>query len=617
MKPGREYFVRIFILSLLVAQSLPIKARPSGAAGMINALPEAKAGATYEFTIKNEGGGRPPFKWSLVEGDLPPGIELQPSGILRGTPTVPRARAYEFTLKVSDSTEPPRIHTQRFAIVVTTTAMRTDAQRQQFTGKDQWKNKYIQHSEEIANIKAGTTRARTDSIDKFDSEAERPLGKTRDHTSGSSSSVVSEFEERSFVRARDQHKVEKSLVNEFVKEYVTVLDPKSVSDIFGRRIAKRYVAFQVTISNENKDYQFLIQDVSIDLGEVADLESVRIPKGYTPSSNDLSMLRGVSEKGQVYDWRNFAVRLMRGTGAIATSLAGVTTFGSSYVPSVSVWNGALGPAFRDVLPDLTVTQLHRLNDSAYQANTLVPKQGAKVMVAFVDQAMLMDRELQKRFFKDPMSIADIIDFRNAKARVRGMLITDVLDLPPLISAVVIGDDQRAHFTDSPATIEGMVVGRNLAGAGVQIDNKGMEIKLKGTPESTRISFILTAKEPILPDTLLNFVVVRKDDVAKQPFPVSYTIPAPTLGKIAPEKLKQGDAGKEIKLTGDNFIKSLLKVTSCDAIQIKDTVWESATEIKITVDVPDDAATGLCNIQVKNGDNLSSVAKPLTIEAKPK
>lgn len=612
MKTARTYFVRVLIFSLLLLQSVPVRAIPYGTAGLAYSLPDAKAGATYEFNIKTDG-GQPPFLWSIIAGDLPPGIELQPSGTLRGMPTVPRARAYDFTLKVSDSSEPPQTHIQRFAIIVTPAALRTEGS-DEFTGKDKWKNRYLQHSREITKIKSTIQDAASGATSA--SKADQEHNRIQAEAARAGSSPVLEFDEQSFVRARDQHKVEKSFVNEFVKEYVTVLDPKSVSDIFGRRIAKRYVAFQVTISNENKDYQFLIQDISIDLGEVADLESVMIPKSYTPSSNDLSILRGVSEKGQVYDWRNLAVRLMRGAGSVATSLAGVTTFGSSYVPSVSLWNGTVGPAFRDVLPDLTVTQMNRLNDSAYQANTLVPKQGAKVMVAFVDQAMLMDRELQKRFYKDPMSIADIMDFRKAKAKVRGMLITDVLDLPPLISAVVIGDDQRAHFTDIPATIEGTIVGRNLTGAGIQIDNKGMEIKLQGTPESTRLSFILTAKEPILPGSFLNFVVIRKDDVAKLPFPVSYTIPVPTLGKIAPEAVKPGEANIKVTLTGADFIKSLLKVTSCDAIKVKDTNWKSPTEIEIDVDIPADAATGPCNIQVKNGDNVVSAPKPLKIEVKP-
>src|SRR6185295_2274686 len=266
------------------------------------------------------------------------------------------------------------------------------------------------------------------------------------------------------------------LLKKYVKSYITVLDPKSVSDIFGRRVSKRYVAFQVTVSNESKDFQFLIQDLSIDLGDVGDLESVRIPENYSPSSNDLTLLRGVSEKGQVYDWRNLTVRLLRGTGSIAASLLGVTTFGSSFAPSVAVYNGPFATSFRDVLPDMTITQMNRLNDTAYQANTLVPKQGSKVAVAFLDQALLMDIELRKRFVKDPMAVADIVDFRKAAAKVHGMLITDALDQPPLISAIEINEEQTKHFLDEPATVEGIIVGKNLTDARVQLETRRRALK---------------------------------------------------------------------------------------------------------------------------------------------
>lgn len=329
------------------------------------------------------------------------------------------------------------------------------------------------------------------------------------------------------------------------------------------------------------------------------------------------MLRGVSEKGQTYDWRNLSMRLLEGTGTLAASLGtgGVISVGHAYAPSVAVFNGPFANAFRHVFPDLTVNQVNRLNDSAYQANTLVPRQGAKVMVAFVDMAMLMDKDLQKRFYKNPLSIVEKkIDFRKARAEVRGMLITDVLDQPPLISAVVINEDQRAHFTDKPATIEGTIIGRNLTGAGIQIENDGMEIKLKGAPESNRLTFTLTSKEPILPDYRLNFVVVRKDDVAKQALPVSYTIPVPTLDKINPETLKRGETSKEVLLTGKDFLKGLFKVTGCDgAITIKDSAWQSSTEIKLQVDVSADAAKGPCELRVENGKDYASHAKPLTIE----
>src|SRR5712691_8318458 len=115
MKTATVVSVRMSVLLLLLLQTVPIKAMN---AGMAFALPEARAGAAYEFTIRTEG-GQPPLKWSVVEGNLPPGIELQQSGMLRGTPSAPRSQAYEFTLRVLDSSEPPQTYTQRFALVVT------------------------------------------------------------------------------------------------------------------------------------------------------------------------------------------------------------------------------------------------------------------------------------------------------------------------------------------------------------------------------------------------------------------------------------------------------------------------------------------------------------------
>jgi hypothetical protein len=468
---------------------------------------------------------------------------------------------------------------------------------QPFTGKDQWKNKYVKRAQEIRALR-GDASTRQQQADSEMKEGTRQL-----------------FVED--IAPSRTGSPEEDLLKKYVKSYVTVLDPKSVSDIFGRRVAKRYVAFQVTVSNESKDYQFLIQDLSIDLGDVGDLESVRVPDNYSPSSNDLTLLRGVSEKGQVYDWRNLAVRLLRGTGSLAASLIGVTTFGSSYAPSVAVYNGPFATSFRDVLPDMTITQMNRMNDTAYQANTLVSKQGSKVVVAFVDQALLMDLELRKRFVKDPMAIADIVDFRKAAAKVHGMLITDALDQPPLISAIVIDEEQRKHFLDQPATIEGTIVGKNLTGAKIQLENAptGVEVQVKGIPDSNRLSFTLTSRTAILPSSVsvLNFVVVRNNDVAKLSFAVPNRIEVPMLDSIAPIKLKQGEANKEITLSGNSFIKSLFSVAGCDRIKVKDPVWQSATEIKIKVDVPADAETGPCNIQVKNGVNFVSGPQVLTIE----
>ena len=123
MRTTTTSFVRLLILSILVFQTLPIKSLASGPAGLAYALPEAKAGDVYEFTIKTEG-GRPPFRWNVIEGTLPPGIELNTSGTLRGTPTIARAQGYEFTLQVSDSSEPAQTYAQKFAVVVAPGALR-------------------------------------------------------------------------------------------------------------------------------------------------------------------------------------------------------------------------------------------------------------------------------------------------------------------------------------------------------------------------------------------------------------------------------------------------------------------------------------------------------------
>jgi hypothetical protein len=87
-----------------------------------------------------------------------------------------------------------------------------------------------------------------------------------------------------------------------VKVYVSVMDPKTVGDVFGRRIGNRFVAIQVTITNRSKDFQLLIHDVSLDLRRIY----LHVPSGITRereeggdrfelSSLELSLLRGVAE----------------------------------------------------------------------------------------------------------------------------------------------------------------------------------------------------------------------------------------------------------------------------------------------------------------------------------
>ncbi len=205
----------------------------------------------------------------------------------------------------------------------------------------------------------------------------------------------------------------------------SVMDPKNVADIFGRRVAKRYVAVQLTIANRSPDFQYLIHDVRLAVNDVYLDASLKPKKDYKPTSEDLLMVRGVAEKGQIYDPSNFILRLLRGTGNIAAGVIGVASLGASYAPTVAMFNGPVLTAYRDVFPDMTINQMNRLNDTAYAANSLVPKQSSKVLVAFLPQAILMDAKYQGKFWKDPLSIVQQIDFRNLKPIVDGSFMTVV------------------------------------------------------------------------------------------------------------------------------------------------------------------------------------------------
>lgn len=87
------------------------------------ALPEATAGKAYQTQLRAEG-GQPPLAWKVVAGELPPGIELQASGVVAGLPTTPRREAYEFVAEVSDSSEPPQRMRQAFWLVVKAAPLR-------------------------------------------------------------------------------------------------------------------------------------------------------------------------------------------------------------------------------------------------------------------------------------------------------------------------------------------------------------------------------------------------------------------------------------------------------------------------------------------------------------
>ncbi len=292
--------------------------------------------------------------------------------------------------------------------------------------------------------------------------------------------------------------------SEDIRVYRSIMDPKSVSDIFGKRIGKRYVAIQVTITNRSKEFQYLIHDISLDLKDVIGEEGEL-------SSRELSILRGVAEKGQVLDIRNVVFRVLRGAGTIAAGLIGLNIFGSTYPEGVAVFNGPVVAVFAAVFPDFTVNQLIRLNDSAYVANAVIPRQQAKVVVVFLPQRIFMDKRQRKQFWKEPMKVWDDLDLRKLEVLVDGNHIVETEDIPPMITTGVIDEQEQKKFAKENATVRGYIVGRFLAGSFVNLltEEPGeLTVELDGVASDTRLDFVIKSTDPVQPGVLLEMEVVK-------------------------------------------------------------------------------------------------------------
>ena len=87
-----------------------------------NAVPKGVVGAAYTKNLAATG-GTTPYTWSLESGNLPPGLALDTSGALTGTPTA--AGAFTFTVQVSDVNG--QIDTSTYTATTTQTSIVTDA----------------------------------------------------------------------------------------------------------------------------------------------------------------------------------------------------------------------------------------------------------------------------------------------------------------------------------------------------------------------------------------------------------------------------------------------------------------------------------------------------------
>ncbi|MCL2659100.1 MAG: Ig-like domain repeat protein [Acidobacteriaceae bacterium] len=84
-------------------------------------LPDGFYGTAYSETETASGGVTPPYAFALTTGSLPPGLALNTTGVISGTPTVPGS--YTFTVTATDSTLPTGLTGTRSYTLVIEAAM--------------------------------------------------------------------------------------------------------------------------------------------------------------------------------------------------------------------------------------------------------------------------------------------------------------------------------------------------------------------------------------------------------------------------------------------------------------------------------------------------------------
>jgi hypothetical protein len=204
-----------------------------------------------------------------------------------------------------------------------------------------------------------------------------------------------------------------------------LLAPKEASDVYGHRLGRRYFVYQVRVTNLNKDFQYIVHDISLDLSTAYDQ-----PPGsglqYLASTRDLTILRGVPEKGQDLDPRNLTLHVLQGIGSVAAGVSGLTDFSGTMGSAVAVFNGPFLQAFTGIAPDHTATQLNRLSDTAFASNTVVDKLHTKVFAVFIPEALVITKKEQDQYWSNPLQLLATKPFDQVDVCVDGALITEVI-----------------------------------------------------------------------------------------------------------------------------------------------------------------------------------------------
>ena len=435
--------------------------------------------------------------------------------------------------------------------------------------------------------------------------------------------------------------------------FQTLIPPRMAADMFGRRIARNYIAIQVTVENNHQELDLIVYDVEVDYSWLLKKfckedgeERVRTSQGQVlrflceSSSQELSILRGVAEKGQINDPRNNILRILSGLGTIASALPGVIVFtgASSFPTAVAAFNGAGLTAYRQTFPDFTVNQLNRLNDAAYTANTVVKTKNSRVFVAFIPLDLFLSKNERKQYWKNPHKFFGekktdasttgdkTIDLRKLQIIISAEHVVPRDEVQPLITNVQIDQKQMENLT-TKVPVEGYIVGRFLDGRNPVIgdaDNLGMKIEIDKKRQSTdnRVFFVITPSKIPKRGQAVSFQAVRGDYKSNTHSKVlTHVFPPPTFTSITPT---EGSAGPpvNVKVSGTNLFEGHVTLVDNQAQEIKGVTMKAKPTpdackdgscFEATLTIAADAEKKEHEIRVSVDGTLSPQVKKFTIE----
>jgi hypothetical protein len=373
--------------------------------------------------------------------------------------------------------------------------------------------------------------------------------------------------------------------NSLIRVHRLLMAPKNASDDFGYRLGRRFFIYQVTISNDSTDHQFLIHDVSIDLSALFSAQPGTYL--YSASSQDLTLLRGIPEKGQDLDKRNLTLHVLQGIGSVAGAVSGLTAFSDVMGSSVAVFNGAFLQGYVGIAPDHTGTQLNRLSDSAYITNTLIDKQRAKTIAMFIPEATLLSKGQQKQYWKDPHAFLEqVLNLDQADVCVDGAFITTVLTAPTITSATLTPRAAGAELGPNvQATLT--IQGSNLVAGDTQVVGLGPAVALT-TATGTTGSVDLTLPSDYKAGTQVHLTSATNPSFASTA--VASTVPtasAPTLTSATLTSKAPGTAlGPNVQATltvqGSNLIAGDTQVVGLGATVTLTTATGTTGSVDLTL-----------------------------------